>query len=208
VVALGRVIMGDIAVSLVDLAVRGLLVIGESAPDAGDWRLASVLAPAPGHRLDAVLPYERALLDGLAGDGGPADLASVRDRVPALCDKVRSELVREAVHRGWLRHLHHDQRTAKGEELAQRIRSFQRDLRGYVSSQGGAMPDQLLPYALHFGLAAPAAQPLARFAHAWVAAFGALPGWQPRGSRRVESDVIEIRSTESMSDLEAFMGML
>jgi hypothetical protein len=37
----------------------------------------------------------------------------------------------------------------------------------------------MLPYALHFSLVSDDAAPLARFAHAWVKAFGELPGWRP-----------------------------
>jgi hypothetical protein len=40
--------------------------------------------------------------------------------------------------------------------------------------------------------------PLVRFAHAWMAAFGAHPGWLPAAARREEWDnKIEIRSTET-----------
>ena len=36
----------------------------------------------------------------------------------------------------------------------------------------------LLPFALHFGLVSEDSMPLAQFAHAWVRAFGDLPGWR------------------------------
>jgi len=41
----------------------------------------------------------------------------------------------------------------------------------------------LLPYALHFGLAR-TDHPLARFAHAWVAAFAELPEWRAPARQR------------------------
>ncbi len=44
----------------------------------------------------------------------------------------------------------------------------------------------MLPYALHFGLARPG-HPLARFAHAWVAAFAELPEWRAPARWRTSS---------------------
>jgi hypothetical protein len=38
--------------------------------------------------------------------------------------RFRHHLMHEAVTRGWPRHLHHDQRTPEGEQLAAQTRSF------------------------------------------------------------------------------------
>ena len=64
---LGRVIIGDIAVTLADLAVRGLLTVG---PASDDW----LLTPNDSADHDA-LDYERRLLAGLAHAGTPARLS-------------------------------------------------------------------------------------------------------------------------------------
>lgn len=93
---------------------------------------------------------------------------------------MRSALIHDGVSRGWLHHLHHDRRTPRAEDLAQHVHAFQRALRTQRNDHGeAALTDRLLPYALHFGLLSDDAAPLARFAHAWVNAFGELPGWRP-----------------------------
>ena len=94
--------------------------------------------------------------------------------------KVRHALEDEAVAQGWVRRLHRDRRTPKGEELARNVRSFQRELRKLKSGEGEeAIGGTLLPFALRFGLASGNQLPLARFAHDWVRTFGDLPGWRP-----------------------------
>jgi hypothetical protein len=193
-VVLGRVIMGDIAVTLVDLIQREFLTIGETA-GGGDWRLTppAGTAPrqkpgtAPRHKHGALLDYEKRLLDGLSAGGGESRLSSLAARFEKVLDETRKLLIREAAHQGWLRHLRHDQRTAKGEELAGRVRSFRRDLRR-LAAEGDqrALSGQLLPYSLRFGLLADEQAPLVRFAHAWVRAFADLPGWAPPTPARPE----------------------
>ena len=61
--------------------------------------------------------YEWVLLGWLARPGYPAGLASLDADLPAGLAQVRDELVRDAVHMGWLRRLHRHDRTAAGEEL-------------------------------------------------------------------------------------------
>jgi hypothetical protein len=171
VVALGRVIIGDIAATLVDLSSRQLLRVDEAG---GDWQLTSLLRSAP-QQGDPVLKYEQILLDGL---DGTASLPTLAKEFPAVLDQARAAVVHDAVHHGWLRHIHHDERTAAGQELAGRIRAFQRSL-GHLHTEGrdDVLTGALLPYALHFGMVRDEALPLVRFAHAWVAAFGELPTW-------------------------------
>jgi hypothetical protein len=190
VVLLRRVIIGDIAATLVDLADRELLTV-EEEPDGADpgWRVSALLEGAPQFRLESLLPYEKTLLEGLAGCGPKASLASLAGPIPHVLDETRAALIHDAVHRGWLRHLHHDERTAAGEELAARIRAFQRDLQ-HVRSEGSPedLAGSLLPYALHFGMVDPSQFPLARFAHAWVDSFADLPGWRPPAPQRPTFD--------------------
>ena len=186
VVVLGRVIMGDIAVTLVDLIQRELLTVRETA-DGGDWLLTLTAGTAARRRPDALLDYEKRLLDGLSQDGGDSRLSSLAGRFPKVLEETRKLLVREAAHRGWLRHLHHDQRTPEGEELAEHVRSFRRDLRRLVAGgDQAAISGQLLPYALRFGLLSDEQVPLVRFTHTWVRAFAHLPGWAPPQPKRPE----------------------
>jgi hypothetical protein len=184
VVVIGRVIIGDLAATLVDLAIRNALRIEENMVADGGW----LLSPAARSRRqphDSAAEYEQILLEGIAGVEATVSLSALASRLPATLDKTRTAIVRDAVHRGWLRHLHHEERTAQGQELAVRVRAFQRNLRHLKSVEGpSALTQRLLPYALHFGLADPDSDPLARFARAFSTTFGDLPGWRPPAPTR------------------------
>jgi len=176
VVALRRVIIGDVAATLVDLSIRALLRVEEPGP--GAWSLSPAHATAPRHRRESLLPYERTLLDGLSRGGAPATFPSLAPRMPGVLEDTREAMVHDAVHHDWLRHLHHDQRTDAGDQLADRIRAFQQALRQLASEQGeDALTGPLLPYALRFAMVRDDQHPLSRFAHDWVKTFSALPGW-------------------------------
>jgi hypothetical protein len=179
VVMLRRVIIGDLAATLADLSIRQLVRLEEHDGEPGDWLVIPLHATAPRHRRESLLSYERVLLDGLWRGGTAASLASLAPRMSGVLDRTREALVHDAVHRGWLRRMHPDQRTDAGEQLAIRIRSFQRGLRQVASEQGAdALTGPLLPFGLRFGLIRDEEFPLARFAHRWVEAFAELPGWR------------------------------
>jgi hypothetical protein len=112
-------------------------------------------------------------------------MQSLAPLMAAVLARARDEIMHDAVSNGWLHRFHHDQRTDAGEQLAMRIRRFQRDLRRLATDQGkDALTGRLLPFALHFGLLEHDQTTLVKFAHAWVAAFASLPGWhQPEPSR-------------------------
>jgi hypothetical protein len=185
VVVLGRVIMGDIAVTLVDLIQRELLTVEETA-DGGDWLLTRLAGTVSRQKHGTLFDYEKRLLDGLS-EGGESRLSSLADRFEKVLDETRKVLIREAVHQGWLRHLRHDQRTPKGEELAAHVRSFRRDLRRLVAAgDQRTLSGQLLPYALRFGLLSDEQATPVRFAQAWVRASANLPGWAPPKPTRPE----------------------
>jgi hypothetical protein len=187
VVVIGRVIMGDIAVTLIDLAQRKLLTVSE-AGDGGDWLLSPSAGPGLGRRRSDLLDYEKRLLDGLAGAGAPVLLSALAGGFGPALDGARAALIREAVHQGWLRHLHHDQRTPSGEDLARQVRTFRRDLRRLTADgDQEALAGDLLPYALHFGLVSGDQMPLARFPHAWVRMFAGQPGWAPPKPKRTDA---------------------
>jgi hypothetical protein len=182
---LGQVIIGDIAATLVDLSLRGLLSVDEEADDGrADWVLRPLHVAAPRHQQDSLLDYERTLLDAVSGSGPAATLASLAPRIPEGLDRARAAIMHDAIRRGWLHRFRSGQRTDAGDQLATRIRGFHRDLRRLATEHGqGALADRLLPYALHFGMIDRSQVPLGRFAQAWVETFVSLPAWhqQPRG---------------------------
>jgi hypothetical protein len=175
-VVLGRVVMGDIAVTLVDLAQRDLLRV-EETDDGADW----LLSPLHGASArPAVAEYETKLLEQLADRGQIVRLSPLAADLGQDLGKVRRALEHEVVAQGWVRRLRHGQRTPKGEELARHVRSFQRELRKFKSDGGEeAVGGMLLPFALRFGFLSGGQSPLARFARDWVRTFGDLPGWRP-----------------------------
>jgi hypothetical protein len=205
VIAIGRVIIGDIAATLVDLALRGLLRIDDdNAAADGGWRL-TLAVGARSRSAQSAVEYEQVLIEGVAGAGRTGSLSVLASQLPNTLEKTRHAIVRDAVHHGWLHHLHHDQRTDQGEELVVRIRAFQRDLRYLKSAEGPkALTGRLLPYALHFGLTDPDQDLLVRFAYAFTATFADLPGWRPPEHTRppiVLSEVLEKPSIdEQMMD--------
>lgn len=181
----GRVVMGDIEVTLVDLTQRDLLRV-EETDGAADWLLTS---PHGVPARQAIAEYETRLLDQLAGRGRSVLLSSLAADLGQGLGKTRRALEHEVVAQGWVWRLHHDQRTPKGQELARHVRSFQRELRKFKFDEGEeAISDTLLPFALRFGLVSGDQRPLARFARDWVRAFGDLPGWWPAELERQPFD--------------------
>jgi uncharacterized membrane protein YgcG len=90
----------DVSATIVDLAVRGYLVIQE-IPKEGlfgkpDWRLVRLEAPA-----EALMPYERLLLDGLFRDGGDVTLSSLRTTFAERLRTVEDSLYSDAKQQGW-----------------------------------------------------------------------------------------------------------
>ena len=180
VVILRRVIIGDVAATLVDLSIRRLVRIEEHDGELGGWVVIPLHATAPRHRRESLLKYERTLLDGLSHSASAASLPSLAARMPDVLERTRTALVHDALHRGWLRHLRAGERTHAGEQLASRIRSFQRDLRRAATEHGAdIVTGPLLPYALRLALIRGDQHPLARFAHRWAETFAELPGWHP-----------------------------
>ena len=141
--------------------------------------------------------FEKVLLRDLPRS--PAPIGEIADSVP---ERVRSALIHDGVARGWLRHLHHDQRTPGAEGLARQLRAFQRELRQLRQQSGqDLLSGSLLPYAVHFGLVPVDAAPLARLAYAWVSAFADRPGWRPAAPARSRDDeAISISSDHDLSD--------
>ena len=99
VVVLGRVIMGDIAVTLVDLVQRELLTVEEIA-DGGDWLLTRVAGTSAKRKQKILLDYEQRLLDGLTEGGGESRLSSLAEGFGKVLDETRKVLTSDAAHQG------------------------------------------------------------------------------------------------------------
>jgi len=179
---LRRVIMGDIAVTAVDLAQRGFLAAEETS--AG-WIIRSL--PVLNSARVGLLGYERSLLAGLTGQYQAAALPELMPVLGPALTGVRAGLVREAVGRGWIHRWSHRELTAAGERMAAELSGFERHLRDLKARDGeSALATDLLPYALRYQLVSREHLPLARFTAAWAGAFADLPGWRPAAPERPE----------------------
>jgi uncharacterized protein (TIGR04222 family) len=90
----------DVTATIVDLAVRGHLVIQE-IPKEGwfgkpDWRLVRLGEPE-----DDLLTYERALLDGLFRDGQEVTMGELRTTFVDRLRDVEQKLYTDTVAQGW-----------------------------------------------------------------------------------------------------------
>ncbi|WP_375425825.1 DUF2207 family protein [uncultured Friedmanniella sp.] len=92
----------DITATLVDLAVRGHLRITElsraSAFARADWDLTRLSGG------DALRPFEQALLDGIAPEGGNVLVSELSSRVHGSIVRVQDLLYDEMVQLGWYEH--------------------------------------------------------------------------------------------------------
>lgn len=114
-VLLGRVIIGDIAATLIDLSVRGMLAVEEhDESDQTGW----LLRPeATAQQRDTLLSHERTLLSAVSDVARPATIQSLAPRMPRILARAREEIVHDAVGNGWLHRFHHGQPTDAGERL-------------------------------------------------------------------------------------------
>lgn len=189
VVLVGRVMLSHIGATIVDLAGRGFLTIEMTEGDPPGWRL-TFLDEEPADLLE----YERILLDALFGGRKSIVLESLPDWMPVFLDKVRSEIVRDAIAGGRLgsrsrrqiavllgRRIRHDRnpgrRTGIGEELLRDGKAFKRALRAVADVGDTETLKVFAPYAMIFGLDAPIAgnQPGAQtrsFTTRWLKACG------------------------------------
>jgi uncharacterized protein (TIGR04222 family) len=92
----------DVTATIVDLAVRGYLVIHE-IPKQGwfgkpDWRLLQLDGPP-----DGLMQFERTLLAGLFRDGSEVTVSSLRTTFVERLHKVQEALYRDAMAAKWFR---------------------------------------------------------------------------------------------------------
>jgi len=114
VVAIGRVIIGDEAATLVDLAWRGLLRIDEDTAAADGGWLVNLVVGARLRSAQSAVQYEQVLIGGFAGAGKTGSLSVLAAQLPDTLEKMRHAIIRDAVRHGWLHHLHHGERTDQG----------------------------------------------------------------------------------------------
>ncbi len=90
----------DLIATIVDLAVRGYLVITEHPKEGlfghADWTLERTKKAA-----DDLLPYERTLFDGLFAGGESVLLSSLKGTFSPTLKKAEAELYTDAMARGW-----------------------------------------------------------------------------------------------------------
>jgi hypothetical protein len=89
----------DITATLLDLAIRGHLLITElprtTAYSRSDWSLTRRPASA------ALSPFEQKLLDGMAPVGGQVLVSEIAQRVQEAIGAVQDQLYDEVVQKGW-----------------------------------------------------------------------------------------------------------
>ncbi|MGZ8630533.1 MAG: DUF2207 domain-containing protein [Actinomycetota bacterium] len=90
----------DVSATIVDLAVRGFLMIQEIPKEGwfgkSDWRLIRLEQPD-----DELLSYERRLLNGLFQDGTEVTISGLKNTFATRLEGVQESLYADAVKRGW-----------------------------------------------------------------------------------------------------------
>lgn len=155
IVLTGRVILGHVSATLVDLAGRGFLGLDEADTDwlLTDRRAEAAAAAGP------LLDFEATLLDGLFGTSSLVRLSDLGEGMVPWLNKLRSQVRRDAIRQGWLSRWRRDPRTPRGTDLLSQIRDFRHDVR--AAAAAGELPAGLTPYAMIFGLAQVATPSLA-----------------------------------------------
>ncbi len=94
----------DVTATLVDLAVRGYLVLqevpGDHAWSRADWLLTRTSPPAGATGLN---PYEQTLIDSVFAGGGQVRLSELKNTFAPTLKVVQRLMYEETVQRGWFR---------------------------------------------------------------------------------------------------------
>ncbi len=128
-----------ITATLVDLAVRGHLVI--EVVDDSDWQLTRQSA---GH--DRVVPYEKRLLAAVFGRAATARLGQLPKSAGKGIGRVHALLIRDLLRQGALQ----PGRASADAEDVQRMRAFRDRLR--AAPEAVRAQERYVPYAIAFGL--------------------------------------------------------
>lgn len=159
IVLVGRVVLGHVTATLVDLAQRGVLSLDETHNDldethAGadeDWLLIDRRG-GPDCAGEALLDFERTLLDGLFYGNSLVRMSGLGETFVLPLNQVRKQLRRDAVRSGRLRRWGRGKRTPRGTELLRQIHDFRRELRALAEAGDTGAMAGLAPYAMIFGL--------------------------------------------------------
>jgi Predicted membrane protein (DUF2207) len=159
IVLVGRVILGHVSATLVDLAQRGVLGLNETHDGLddthngadGDWLL-SDRRGGPGSGGEELLDFERTLLDGVFYGNSLVRMSALGETFVLPMNQMRKQLRRDAVRNGWLRRWGRGKRTARGEQLLHEVRDFRRELRTLAAAGDAAAMAGLAPYATILGL--------------------------------------------------------
>jgi uncharacterized membrane protein YgcG len=151
IVLVGRVVLGHVTATLVDLSQRGFLRIEEIDGQADpSWLLTDLRDQAADS--NPLLRFEVTLLDGLFSQQPSVRLSEIDEALVAVLDRFRTQLARDAVRNGRLRRWHRTRRQSRGEQLLTQIRDFRCALRALAASASTDALAGLVPYAMIFGL--------------------------------------------------------
>jgi hypothetical protein len=159
IIFVGRVILGHVTATLVDLAQRGVLGLDEThdgldaADDGadGDWLLIDRRSGS-GSGGEALLDFERTMLDGLFYGNSLVRLSGLGETFLLPMNQMRKQLRRDAIRNHRLRRWGRGKRTPRGEQLLHQIHDFRRELRTLAAAGDGAAMEGLAPYAMLFGI--------------------------------------------------------
>jgi hypothetical protein len=155
IVLVGRVVLGHVTATLVDLAQRGFLRIDEVDGHAGPGWLTDLRDQAAGR--NSLLRFEVTLLAGLFARQPTVRLSEIGQGLVPVLNRFRAQLTRDAVRNGRLHRWHRTQRPPRDEQLLKQIRDFRRELRTLAASGSNDALAGLIPYAMIFGLRQPSA---------------------------------------------------
>ncbi|GAB3430844.1 DUF2207 domain-containing protein [Flindersiella endophytica] len=192
-VLLGRPTCGQIAGTLVDLALRDVLRVEQLSNGASaDWLLTLHGQPAD------LVAYEEVLLKTLFGHGDRLWFATFNCTHTDRMHHVASALRQDAVRSGWRSRWRKGALTRRGERLRTEIKAFRRTLRDDGLPADTESLRRQLPYAVVFGLITrpeqvpPLFHTLVTFALTWNSNCENMPGWRtPLGTLEPSSSYSE-----------------
>jgi hypothetical protein len=173
VVLVGRVPLGHVGATVVDLACRDCLTVTPLDEDGSDWLLAAMPAgPAGPTGPEDLLGYEQAIMHGFFGKQSAFPLEHMALTMTSVLDEARAGIVRDALAaerlragiarrlaftRGQRRRHDHNpgRRTRSGQELLTEIKRFRGSLRALAAAGDTETLARFTPYAMIFGLKAP-----------------------------------------------------
>jgi hypothetical protein len=151
IVLIGRVILGHVTATLVDLGQRGFVRIDEDDGQASPGWLLTDLRDQAADR-NSLLPFEETLLDGLFATQPTVRLSEIGATLTPVLDKFRAQLTRDAIRHGRLHRWRRDEKPPRDPRLLKEIQDFRRQLRTLTASAGTEAQADLRPYAMIFGL--------------------------------------------------------